>query len=157
MAWITAAPVEILLQTELEADAYIDGLIDHAQALAEMEVGAQADPSAALKAVLAQVVARMWQAGQNAKQNPAAMSMEVAGPFTFQTMTPGVAGLGLTDREKALLRKAVGASPFWVQPTYRNDTLETAPTDTEEQFIDATDPVDAWMLANADMVRPEGG
>lgn len=154
MAWITAEPVEVLLQTPLSSDTYIDGLIDHAQALAELEVGEQASPSNGLKAVLAQIVARMWQAGKNAQANPAAMSMEVAGPFTFQTMSPGVAGLGLTDREKAALRKAVGVSPFWIQPTMANEVLETPQYDGVG-LGDDLDPVDILAAAQGGMIRPD--
>lgn len=125
--WITPAPVEALLQTDLSDDPYILELVDHAQSLAELEIGEQATPSRALKAVVAQIVARMWQAGKDAHENPSGANMEVAGPFTTQRTNAGVAGLGLTDREKSLLRQAVKQSGLWVQPTSRGTTLETAP------------------------------
>lgn len=152
MAWITTDAVTVLLQTDLTDDEYVEALINHAQALAEVEVGTVAEPSAGLKAVLAQVVARMWQAGKNAQVNPAAMTMEVAGPFTFQTATAGVAGLGLTNREKDQLKKAAGSSPFWVQPTTRGDILETPPITDDES--DTTDAIELLASAQADMPRP---
>jgi hypothetical protein len=154
MAWIDKDAVEVLLATELDNDRYIGTLIDHAQSLAEIEVGEQDTPTAQLKAVLCQIVARMWQAGQNARVNPAAMSMEVAGPFTFQTQNAGVAGLGLTDREKALLKKAAGIGPLWVQPTYIGERLETAPVHDDEVLADTLDPIEILAAAQADMPRP---
>lgn len=124
MAWITSANVGVLLQTDLSADTWIDDLIDHAQALAEGEVGTQDSPSNALKAVLAQIVARMWQGGQSAQVNPAALTMEQTGPFAMQNPNAGAAGLGLTDREIKALRKAAGKLTVGVLPTTRGD-LET--------------------------------
>lgn len=124
-AWITSEPVAVLLQTDLSTDAYIDDLIDHAQHLAELEVGEQDTPNAKLKAVLAQIVARMWQAGQSAQQNPAALQSEWTGPAGYQAPRAGAAGLGLTDRERSDLRRAVGLEGgLWVQPTSRGDDLE---------------------------------
>lgn len=150
MSWITIRQVETVLQTDLDADPYISDLIDHAQGLAEVEVGAQATPSNKLKSVLAQIVARMWQAGQSAKQNPAGVGMEVAGPFTVQHTNAGVAGLGLTDREKKLLRQAVGKSGLWVQPTYRDNDLETAGR-YNDPLEDTTDPIDTLASAQQDV------
>lgn len=127
-AWITKEDVEVILQTELDADTYIDGLIDHAQALAELEIGTQDSPNSKIKAVLANIVGRMWQAGQSARMNPAGMQSQTTGPFNYQDPNAGVAGLGLTNREKADLRKAAGINPgMWVQPTTRGLGLETAP------------------------------
>lgn len=125
MAWITSDAVETLLQTDLSSDAYIDDLIDHAQGLAEIEVGEQTEPvSAGLQAVLAQIVARMWRAGRGAQANPAGVSMEQTGPFMMQFPQPGAAGLGLTKAEVRLLRKAAGMLSVGVLPTTRGD-LET--------------------------------
>lgn len=155
MAWIEAADVEVLLQTDLSTDSNIDPLIAHVQLLAELEVGEQDAPSSQLKAVLAQCVARFWQAGQNARVNPAAMTLDQAGPFSFQAAQPGAAGLGLTDREKEMLRKAAGAvSPMWVQPTYRNDSIETPPV-YDDGLGDELDPVDILAGAQLYMTRPD--
>lgn len=153
MAWIESSAVAVLLQTDLDDDTYVDALIDHAQALAEMEVGAQDDPGAGLCATLAQIVARMWQAGQNARVNPAAFSMDTAGPFTQQTQQPGVAGLGLTNLEKKQLRKAAGVGSLWVQPTYIADRLETPPQH-DEWDADTADPLETLAAAQGDMPRP---
>jgi len=151
MPWITIDPVEAVLQTDLSADSYILELIDHAQGLAEIEVGAQATPNAGLKSILTQIVARMWQAGQSAKMNPAGLQSETTGPFTFQNVNAGVAGLGLTNREKAQLRKAAGLTGIWVQPTSRGDHLETAPS--HDELEDATDPIDTLAAAQQDLHR----
>lgn len=122
--WIEAEAVETLLQQSLASDTYIDNLIAHAQGLAEIEVGTQDTPSSGLKAILAQIVARMWQAGQSANMNPAALQGDVAGPFSYQNPNAGAAGLGLTNREKNDLRKAAGKSGLWVQPLTRGPGLE---------------------------------
>lgn len=125
MAWITSDVVEVLLQTDLSGDAYIDGLIDHAEALAEAEVGAKTEPvSAALQAVLAQIVARMWRAGKSAQANPAGLTMEQTGPFAMQDPNAGSAGLGLTNREIKALRRAAGLLQVGILPTTRGE-LET--------------------------------
>lgn len=125
MAWIESDRVGTLLQTDLSADGYIDDLIDHAEALAEAEVGEQTEPvSAALQAVLAQIVARMWQGGQSAQVNPAALTMEQTGPFAMQNPNAGAAGLGLTNREIKALRRAAGKLAVGILPTTRGD-LET--------------------------------
>lgn len=122
MAWITSDDVKIVLHRDLSSDEFIGGLIDHAQHLAELEVGTQDTPNDKLKAVLAQIVGRMWQAGESARMNPAGVMSETAGPFNYQDPNAGVAGLGLTNREKQDLKKAAGVSGLWIQPTSRSDT-----------------------------------
>jgi hypothetical protein len=120
--WIASADVEVILHRDLSSDPYIDGLISRAQHLAELEVGTQDSPNDRLKAVLASIVARMWQAGESARMNPAGMQSETSGPFTYQDVNAGVAGLGLTNRERSDLKKAAGISGLWIQPTSRSDT-----------------------------------
>lgn len=154
MAWIEAEAVAVLLQTELDDDVYVPALIDHAQSLAEIEIGEQAAPSARLRAVLAQIVARMWQAGRNAQLNPAALTQDVAGPFSFQAgQVAGAAGLGLTNREKSLLRKAVGRGDLWVQPTYRGASTELGPIGDDE-LRDETDDLELLVSAQGEMIAP---
>lgn len=126
MAWITRADVSPILRTDLTLDEWVDGLIDYAQGLAEVEIGAQDDPTVGLRSTLAAIVARMWQDGESARINPAGLSQETTGPFGFQDHNPGVAGLGLTNREIAALRKAVGRNTLGVVSTTRGD-LETRP------------------------------
>lgn len=127
--WIEPAEVATLLQTDLGTDSFVGDLIRHAQALAELEVGTQEAPNARLKALLAQIVARMWQAGKSAQQNPAALQGEWTGPSGYQNPHAGAAGLGLTNRERADLRRAVGLGGLWVQPTSRGDDLEMSDPD----------------------------
>lgn len=114
MAWITRADVSPILRTDLTLDEWIDGLIDYAQGLAEVEIGAQEDPTVGLRSTLAAIVARMWQDGESARVNPAGFTQETTGPFGFQDQTPGTAGLGLTNREIAALKKAVGRNTLGV-------------------------------------------
>lgn len=145
MAWIDDTAVSALLQQDLATDPYIGGLIDHAQALAEAEIGEQTDltppatgetPSA-VQAVLAQIVARMWQAGQSARANPAALQSETTGPFTFQNPNAGAAGLGLTNRETRALRKAAGLVGVGTLPTTRGE-LETPAVIASTDYLDPT-------------------
>jgi len=155
MAWIDGEAVAVLLQTELDDDEYVPALIDHAQALAEIEIGEQTAPSAKLRAVLAQIVARMWQAGRNAQLNPAALTQDVAGPFSFQAgQVAGAAGLGLTNREKALLRKAVGRGDLYVQPLSRGPAVELGRVQVDE-LVDELDPIESLAAAQADVRAPE--
>lgn len=131
MAWITPVDVEPIIRQDLSGDSYIDGLITHAQGLAEVEVGEQAEPvSSGLAAILTQVVARMWQDSKSAEVNPAGLAMEVSGPFTIQDTTPGVAGLGLTNREIKALRKAAGLRNIGVLSTTRGNV--------ETRWVDPT-------------------
>lgn len=169
MPWIDAERVATLLRTDLGSDTYVNGLITHAQALAENEIGAQSQPDqadyettadfdkavtrwAALQALLAQITARMWQSGESAAINPAGFQSDTAGPFTIQDPRAGTAGLGLTDREIKALRKAAGTSSLWVQPTSRGERLETAPI--HDQLEDTTDPIDTLLAAQADVEYP---
>lgn len=151
MSWITERQVSTLLQTDLSDDPHIDGLIAHVQGLAEVEIGEQATPSAGVQSITAQIVARMWQAGQSAKINPAALQSDTVGPFTIQDPNAGAAGLGLTNREKASLKKAVGKTGIWVQPTTRGD-IETPPIH-EDALVDALDPINVLAAAQLGITR----
>jgi hypothetical protein len=153
-AWIDHVPVGVLVQTDLSGDDYIEGLIAQAQGLAEVEVGTQATPSAGLKAVLAQIVARMWQAGKSAQVNPAAMQSETVGPFNYQNPNAGTAGLGLTNREKAALRKAAGVTGLWIQPTTRGE-VETAPIHENRQGVTAAQQLQVAGGADITWFDPE--
>jgi hypothetical protein len=128
MAWITPHQVSPLVGRDLAGDEWIEQLIGHCQGLAEVEIGVRTEPvPAGLQSVLADIVARFWRATKMAEANPAGFQQDQTGPFMVTAPQAGAAGLGLTDREKKLLRKAVGQSPFWVQPLSRADQLETPP------------------------------
>jgi hypothetical protein len=151
--WITPDRVAAILKTDLSGDPWILELIAQAQGLVEIEVGPQTAPSVGMQAALAQIVARMWRAGEDAKANPPGNQQQTVGPFSFQNNNGGAAGLGLTNREKAAVRKAAGKSGLWVQPTSRGDHLETAPNGA--RVADLTDPVDILAGAQANMPRPQ--
>lgn len=138
-AWITSSDVEVILRRSLAGDEWIDGLIWHAQFLAEIEIGEQDAPTNRVKAVLAQIVARLWQDGESARVNPAGLAMEVAGPFTIQDASPGTAGLGLTNREKAAIKRAAGLTTIGTISTTRGD-LETADVGGPHEHYPADDP-----------------
>lgn len=126
-AWITPQDVEKIVQLDLTEDEWITDLITHCQALAEVEIGEQETPTSRLKAIFAEIVASKWRAGQAAKINPAGEEAEGTGPFSVNHANARAAGLGLTDREIKQLKKAVGQSGLWVQPTTRGGGLETPP------------------------------
>jgi hypothetical protein len=138
MAWIERSAVETLLQTDLYDDEYVAALIDHAQALAESYVGEQDDPDPKLRAVLAQITARMWQAGRSAQMNPAALQSETTGPFTFQNVNAGAAGLGLTNREIVALRRAAGMMSVGSLSTTRG-RLDTPDVRDDEYRFETSD------------------
>lgn len=142
MAWITEEQVSTLLQTDLSEDSYIDGLITHAEGLAEAIIGTQTEPvSAGLQSVLATIVARMWQAGKNAQVNPGAFSMEQTGPFAIQSPNAGTIGLGLTNREVKALRKAAGLLSVGTLPTTRGPLETPAVVDN---YGDTDPTVETW-------------
>lgn len=154
-AWITHADVGALVHLDLSEDEWIEATIAHAQGLAELEIGEHDDPSQGLKSTLAQIVARMWQAGESARTNRPANTGGQAGPFAFQNPHAGAAGLGLTEREKKQLRKAVGKGSLFTQPTTRGDQLAT-PGRRSSGVSDPLDPIDQLASAQAG-VRPPGG
>lgn len=140
MAWITSANVEAILQTDLSVDTWIDGLIDHCQALAEAIIGEQDTPNSATKAVLSQIVARMWRGGKQASSNPEGFqSASIAEEFSYTVPTGAHidAGLGLTNREKKELRRAAGKQPVWfITQTNEDSMVFGSPHETEEAWLD---------------------
>jgi hypothetical protein len=124
MAWITPHQVGAVLHTDLSGDPWIDDLIEHVEGLCEVEIGEQDEPiSRRLAAVVTQIAARMWRAAVAAEGNPEGISQETIGAYSYSQST--IAALGLTNAEKDSLRKAVGRTGLWVQPTTRGP-VETA-------------------------------
>lgn len=131
-AWITASDV-----TAIYPDADVtDAFIVHVQALAEVVIGTQDDPSDGLKAVFTDVVHRKHL---STTRNPEGLNMEVLGSYTVQHA--GAPGLGLTRNEKQMLRQAVGKTGPWILPTTRGD-LETAPREFggDEEWLEGALP-----------------
>lgn len=131
MAWITSTDVEVVLQTDLSGDAWIDGLIDHVQGLAESVIGLVDDDDVTnrLKSVFAQIVARFWRSGKAAATNPQGYETERIDDYQYQYPAGGpsnVSGLGLTNREKKDLRRAAGLRPVWAL-TIDNSPVEHGP------------------------------
>lgn len=138
MAWITLDDVEPFVRIDLADDDTVDRLIAHAQLLAEVEIGDQDEPvSQKLSAVLTQIVVRMWRGSKEAELNPAGINQENLGPYGFQTQNSG-AGLGLTNAEKKLLRKAAGLTGL---STIR---LSRGPVEMADRHVDGLDP-DDWL------------
>lgn len=112
MAWIEPEAISDLIGDTFD-EGLIDFTIDHAQALAEIEVGEQEVPlPRGLKAVLTQIVIRMLRSFEEARTNPTGLTQESLGSYSYSIST--VAGLGLTNAEKKLLRKAAGLSGIGV-------------------------------------------
>lgn len=129
MAWITQADVAAVYPAVTGADDF-DALIDHVQALAEIEIGTQTEPvTSKLKAVTVDITYRAWRARKAGELNPAGYQSEAIDEYSYQLPQGPVleAGFGLTNREITRLRKAVGETGLWVQPTTRGP-LETAPS-----------------------------
>lgn len=124
MAWIEPEAITDLLGDTFDG-GLVDFTIDHVQALAEIEVGEQVEPvSRGLKAATTQIVIRMLRSFEEARTNPSGVTQESLGNWS-QSVTV-VAGLGLTNAEKKLLRKAAGKLPVGVLQISRGDNLETA-------------------------------
>jgi len=116
VAWITPADITDVYPS----DGSTEGLIDHVQALAEIEIGTQDTPTGQLQAVMVQITHRFYLASTGDEN----IVQETLGPHSYTRAQ--ISGLGLTKAEKALLKKAVGETQFWVQPLSRGDRLETA-------------------------------
>lgn len=124
MAWIEPEAISDLLGDTFDV-GLVDFTIDHAQALAEIEVGEQDEPyPRGLRAVLTQIVIRMLRSFEEARTNPAGVTQEQLGSWS-QTVSV-VAGLGLTTAEKKLLRKAAGLGPSIGVLRMTRGPLETA-------------------------------
>lgn len=125
MAWVSVEDVSAVLHIDLSSDEWILHDIEHVQGLCEVEIGTQTEPiTARLKAVAAQIVARIWRAGEMARHNPEGLQQESLGSWSG-SYPPG-AGLGLTNAEKRQLRKAIGLSDLGVITITRGSVLETA-------------------------------
>ena len=109
MAWIEPEAISDLLGDTFD-EGLVDFTIDHAQALAEIEIGEQDEPlPRGLRAVTTQIVIRMLRSFAEARSNPEGLNQETLGAWSYSISA--VAGLGLTTAEKKLLRKAAGLGP----------------------------------------------
>lgn len=122
MAWIEPEAISNLLGDTFD-EGLTDFTIDHAQALAEIEVGEQDEPTGRLKAVLTGIVIRMLRSFEEARTNPSGVTQETLGSYSYSVSA--VAGLGLTNAEKKQLRKACGVSQLGIVHITRGG-LETA-------------------------------
>lgn len=149
MAWITPEEVTAVFPDLATEDTdYIQALIDQVQGLAEVIIGAQATPSAGLKATMNQIVVRFWRGNKAATANPSGHQSESVEDYSYSDPTGGsfsqASGLGLTDREKKALRSAVGRTGLWVQPTTRGN-VETAPRQND---------ADEWVEGGLAYLQP---
>jgi hypothetical protein len=124
MVWITPADVTAVYASDDPTTAFVD----HVQALAEIEIGTIASPTTKLKAVMVEIVHRMW-AAINDDPN---VTQEQLGSWSSSRRS----GLSLTNAEKRLLRKAVGRTGLYVQGTTREDQLETAGPTTGDDWLE---------------------
>lgn len=141
MTWINRIDVAVVLQRDLDDDPWIDDLILQVQGLCEIEIGEQEEPvPRPLAALVTQITARHYRAGVGAAANPAGFQTESIEDYTYTVPTGAhiEAGLGLTKREKADLRRAVGrGTGLWVQPTTRGPVETPGPE---------CDPLEAWDI-----------
>lgn len=122
MAWIEPEAISNLLGDTFD-EGLTDFVIDHAQALAEIEIGEQDTPTSRVKAVMVGIVIRMLRSFEEARTNPSGITQEALGAYSYSVSS--VAGLGLTNAEKRQLRKAAGLSQLGVVRITRGG-LETA-------------------------------
>lgn len=126
MAWITPADI-----TAVYSDASVTtAFIAHVQSLAEVCIGAQTEPvSAQLKATFIDIA---YRKSRDVATNPDGVTQTQLG--AFMEATPGAPGLGLTKTDCKNLKRAIGRTGLWVQPTTRGDVETAAYDDPDDPF-----------------------
>lgn len=129
--WVDPMEVAVLVGLGRVNDPNIATIIVHVEGLCELVIGPQELPlSAGLRSVVSQISARLWRASQAAQASPEGFSQFTIGGASYSNQgTAAAAGLGLTDREKADLRSAVGKSGLWVLSTSRGPVETAGPND----------------------------
>lgn len=135
MSWITFEDLTAVYPAVASEDTdEIEALIAHVQGLATIEIGAQTEPvGVGLTAAMVQIVHRFYLASGDDVN----ISQETLGNYSYTRAQ--ISGLGLTNAEKKLLKKAAGQSGFWVQPITRSEDgegLETAGPLTGDDWLE---------------------
>lgn len=127
MAWITVDDVTDVFPSASPTE----NQIAHVQGLAEAVIGEQDEPVGnALKSVMVEIVHRFWRATVGAATSPQGYQSERVDDYEYQYPAGGplLSGFGLTKKDEKDLRRAVGETGLWIQPTTRGP-VET-PSDT---------------------------
>lgn len=122
----------------------VAALLDDASALVRDEAGRTwLDPvTGAPTVVPGSIRAVVLRAVERAVRNPQGFSAEAAGDYSYQR-TDVEPGVYLTDRERAVIRRAVGRTGLWTQPVTRGDDyLQTVWG--EDQFGCELFPLDTY-------------
>lgn len=100
----------------------VEAVLDDASALVRMEAGQTwIDPlTGDIAAVPAPIRTIVLRVAERVMRNPQGFKSESAGDYSYQR-TDGDSSLYLTDREIAMIRRALGRSGLWTQPVERGD------------------------------------
>jgi hypothetical protein len=104
----------------------VEAVLDDASALIRDEAGRTwIDPITGLIAgVPASIRAVVLRVAERATRNPDALKSESGGDYSYQYAdTEG--GVYLTDRERQIIRRALGRTGLWTQPVERGDILDS--------------------------------
>lgn len=118
-------------------------LLDDASALVRDEAGRTwIDSDGGPLAVPGSVRAVVLRVVDRAVRNPDGFSAESDGDYSYQR-TQVEPGVYLTDADRAILRRAVGRTGLWTQPTTRGD-CESNTVWAEDQFGCELFPLDVY-------------
>jgi hypothetical protein len=127
-----------------EESIRVNALLDDASALTRDEAGMTwIDPDTGLlTAVPGSIRAVVLRAAERAVRNPQGFSAESAGDYSYQrtNVEPGVY---LTEGERHIIRKAIGRTGLWTQPTTRGDEYLSTVW-AEDQFGCELFPLDVY-------------
>lgn len=80
------------------------------------------DEDGALSGVPSSIRSTCLKVAERSIRNPGGYSSESAGDYTYQRNS-AADGVYLTEREEAIIRRAIGRSGLWTQPVERGDTF----------------------------------
>lgn len=105
----------------------VEAALDDVSALVRGEAGRSwVDPETGLvTGVPDSIRTVVLRVAERLMRNPQGFRSESAGDYSFQRYDADDAGPYLTDREIAIIRKALGRTGLWTQPLERDDLCDT--------------------------------
>lgn len=104
----------------------VEAALDDASALVRLEAGRTwIDPVTGLVTGLPDAIKTVvLRVAERVIRNPQGFRSESAGDYSFQRYDDDSGGPYLTDRELAIIRKAIGRTGLWTQRTERDDPCD---------------------------------
>ncbi len=97
-------------------------VLEDASALIRDVAGRDWVVDGALTALPSTIRSTCLKVAERSIRNPGGYSSESAGDYTYQRNS-AADGVYLTEREEAIIRRAIGRSGLWTQPVERGDTF----------------------------------